>query len=68
MKTVKIVDTPFTKKDNQINSGKSDKIKIKDYLKNENNVLGEELSFEIKYLLLKKNMTFYLKKLKLQRN
>ena len=53
MKTVKFVDISFNKKDNQIViSEKSDKIKVKEYLKNENNEFDEELSFEIRYSLL----------------
>ena len=51
MKNVKFVDISFTRKDNKIISEKSDKIKVKEYIKNESNEYDEELSFKIKYLL-----------------
>ena len=63
MKNVKFVDISFTRKDNKIISEKSDKIKVKEYIKNESNEYDEELSFKIKYLLLKGEYDILLRKI-----
>ena len=65
MKVVKLVDVSFTKKDNQIKLETSDKIKVKEYIKNENKEFDEELSFEIKYFLLKEKYDVLQKKIKI---
>ena len=62
MKVVKLVDVSFTKKDNKIKYETSDKIKVKEYLKNDNKQFDEELSFEIKYFLLKEKYDVLQKK------
>ena len=65
MKVVKLVDTSFTKKDNQIKFETSDKMKEKESLKNENKEFDDELSFEIKYFLLKEKYDVLQKKIKI---
>ena len=57
MKSVRFIDVSFDKKDNQIISEKSDKIKIKEYLKSENNYFNEDLFFPTK--TSKKSFSFF---------
>ena len=67
MKSVRFIYVSFDKKDYQIISEKSDKIKVKEYLKSENNYFNEDLFFEINFFLLKKKYEVLLRKINIKK-